>query len=57
MSGGLRHHNDDEETGRAMRLDIDHRRSRIVTLSNGTSASALTGKLCAKQKDQEAKVP
>jgi len=44
-----------KETGRAMRLDINHRRSKIVTLSKGTSASALTGKLCAKQQDQEAK--
>ena len=33
-----------KETGRAMRLDINHRRSKILTLSKGTSASALSRK-------------
>ena len=33
-----------KETGRAMRLDINHRRSKIFTLSKGTSASALSRK-------------
>ena len=41
MSGGLRHHND-EETGRAMRLDTQIIRSKITTLTGETSASALT---------------
>ena len=44
-----------KKTGRAMRLDTNHRRSKIVTLSKGTSASALTGKVYAKLQDQEAK--
>jgi hypothetical protein len=57
MSGGLRHHNDEENGARAMRLDINHRRSKIVTLSKATSASALTGKVCPKLQDQQAKVP
>ncbi|HWC19643.1 MAG TPA: hypothetical protein VG498_21700 [Terriglobales bacterium] len=40
MSGGLRHQMM-RKTGRAMWLDTNHR-SKIITLSKGNSASALT---------------
>ncbi len=39
MSGGLRHLNDEKETGRAMRLDINHRTSKILTLSKGNQCA------------------
>jgi hypothetical protein len=41
MSGGQRHQIDEVKTGRAIWLDTNHRR-KIVTLSKGTSACALT---------------
>jgi len=44
-----------KETGRAMRLDTNRRRSKIVTLSKGTSASALTGKVCPDLQKQKPK--
>jgi hypothetical protein len=43
-----------KKTGRAMRLDTNHR-SKIVTLSKGTSASALTGKVCPDLQKQKPK--
>src|ERR1017187_7241146 len=46
-----------KKTGRAMRLDINHRRSKIVTLSKGTSASALTRNLCPKLQKQKHLIP
>ena len=41
-----------KKTGRAMRLDINHRRSKILTLSKGTSASALSSKYVRTYKNQ-----
>jgi hypothetical protein len=41
-----------KKTGRAMRLDINHRRSKILTLSKGTSASALSMKYVQTYKNQ-----
>src|SRR5258708_14945526 len=41
-----------KKTGRAMRLDINHRRSKILTLSKGTSASALSRKYVRTYKNQ-----
>jgi hypothetical protein len=55
MSGGLRHHNDEERAEPCGWTQII--RSKIITLTGETSASALTGKVCAKLQDQEAKVP
>src|ERR1700716_3013520 len=43
MSGGQRHQIDEVKTGRAIWLDTNHRR-KIVTLSKGTSACALSEK-------------
>jgi hypothetical protein len=44
-----------KKTGRAMRLDTNHRRSKIVILSKGSSASALTGKVCPDLQKQKPK--
>ena len=41
-----------KKTGRAMRLDINHRRSKILTLSKETSASALSRKYVRTYKNQ-----
>src|SRR5882724_5809805 len=35
-----------KKTGRAIRLDMSYRNSKVVTLSQGTSASALTRNVC-----------
>ena len=35
-----------KKTGRAIRLDMSYRSSKVVTLSQGTSASALTRNVC-----------
>jgi len=46
MSGGLRHHKDEENGPRAMRLETNRR--KIVTLSERHSAFALTRDVCSK---------
>jgi hypothetical protein len=53
MSGGLRHHND-EENGPSMRLDTN-RRSEVVTFLKATSAYALWGNVCLTYKNQKPK--
>jgi hypothetical protein len=40
MSGGLRHHNDEEKRARAMRLDKNHRRG------TNSAPAPLSGQVC-----------